>query len=1058
MRNYFYLLLGLLISSTCIAQNQNFFNPISSIAKIPQSPEVAAFEKFSGSVNMYSGTPTIGIPIYTLQGKEISVPISLSYDASGIKVEQIATNIGLGWNLNYGGVVTRNVNGQPDDYLSHGGNSDRRPIYHTNTQSGLAYLTDKGNIHGTHNTISGANIARPIYQRYQESTIDLQPDTFSFNVNGLSGTILIDYSSTPLKAYCLEDANLKVEFEKDANESITEFTVKDTNGNRYTFGMAENTSHDTSPTDDLADEYSLTYTTAWYLTKIETPNDLDTFTFNYAADQWEDKQITGELDRIELVSVCETNNFYFQNLNNLGYNEYLKNQIRLDQIMYNGSEVLKITTANNTREDLKNVKKINKLEIFDRISSPNTPLVTVDFDNSDYFTDGSNNTYLPHLRKRLRLDGLKIYRDDNTDAKEYEFDYYSGNVPYRLSNARDFWGYYNGENGNQNLAPSLDLDYSDIANYYPSFTSPPNLTNRPTAKRKPNIIFAKIGTLKSIIFPTGGKSTYEYEEHKVKTISGTLKKVGGLRLKKVINETLDPVTNENDILETYYLYDDLEKLVDEGVLGIPTLSSFNMSIFSSGIAQQDLNFSSTLKIDIDGGNCEATKNYVLNNNAAISVPNNITYTEVTELRFNKNNTGSQFEGCTVTTFYNEIYEAGQGITEELQPFYNQNLDFGEIEFQRTYDKDLNLLQETSSIYEIVTLPPSQQPFPEKVGLIMYKNNPATQTTGGSPGCKVYEYINGEFNYYFSFNVPCSIGNPSSPPEYSHYFNTPGYGYKQRWKKLLSTTTKTYEDGDALEQSTTYNYNSSFHNLATEIITKDSKGRNSKTNIIYPQDKSSLVNYPPVSDNVLQDLIDRNQLNIPVEVTKYYQIPNFLAYSKISQQRRFFKDFSPPNKKIYPSKVQVSKGTVFLEDRMIYHSYDEYGNLKEVAYPNGVHQIYIWGYKGEHLLAEIINSTYIGMPNPLKNSITVIQTSSDNEDSQGEENSLRTALNNLRNDTYFADSQITVYTYDPGIGVKSVTDVRGYTTYYYYDQHNRLDYATDQEGNVLSKNEYKLRIN
>ncbi|MCF6296923.1 MAG: hypothetical protein L3J08_02910 [Flavobacteriaceae bacterium] len=481
-----------------------------------------------------------------------------------------------------------------------------------------------------------------------------------------------------------------------------------------------------------------------------------------------------------------------------------------------------------------------------------------------------------------------------------------------------------------------------------------------------------------------------------------------------------------------------------------------MSIFSSGLAQQDLNFSTTLKRDTNGGNCEATKNYFLNNNAAISVPNNITYTEVTELRFNKNAQTSQFEGCTVTIFYNDTYEAGQGITEELQPFYNQNLDFGEIKFQRTYDKDLNLLQETSSIYEVVTLPLSQQPFPEKVGLIMFKNNPATQTTGGSPGCKVYEYINGEFSYYFSFDTPCSIGTPSSPPEYSHYFNTPGYGYKQRWKKLLSTTTKTHENNQTLEQSTTYSYNSSFHNLATEIITKDSKGRNSKTNIIYPQDKSLLVNYPPVSDLVLQDLIDRNQLTTPIEVTKYYQTPNLAAYSKTSQQRRFFDEFSTD--KIYPSKVQVSKGTTSLEDRIIYHSYDEYGNLKEVAYPNGVHQIYIWGYNGEHLLAEIINSTYIGMSTPLEDTIMDIQTASDSEDSQGEENSLRTALNNLRNETYFADSQITVYTYDPGIGVKSVTDVRGYTTYYYYDQHNRLDYATDQEGNVLSKNEYKLRIN
>ncbi|PHS65754.1 MAG: hypothetical protein COB12_06695 [Flavobacterium sp.] len=1055
MRKYIYLLTFLLISSIGFAQDGNLFNPINSVAKIPQSPEVAAFEKFSGSVNMYSGVPTIGMPIYTLQGKEISVPISLSYDASGIKVDQIATNIGLGWNLNYGGVVTRNVNGLPDDYLSSGGVLSH-PIYKTNTtQIWLAYLTDKGNIHGTHDTSSGANSARQTYDWYQKNGVDLQPDTFSFNVNGLSGTILIDYSSTPLNAYCLEDANLKVELEKDANESIINFTIKDTNGNLYTFGMAENTTHRTSPTDDLANEYIQTYTTAWYLTKIETPNNIDTFTFNYTADQWVDKQIVTELERFELLQYGCNGSFYFQSINNLGYNKYLKNQIRLTNINYNDKEVLKITTANNTRDDLENVKKIIKLEVFDRISptSSNNPILIVDFDNTNYFTDGSSNPSF--LDKRLKLDGIKIYRDDNTKAKEYEFDYYAGNIPDRLSNERDFWGYYNGESGNQNLAPSLNLDYSDIANYNSLFTSPPNASNAPTTNRKPNIFFSKIGTLKSIIFPTGGKSTYEYEEHKVK-ISSTLKKVGGLRIRKVINETLDPVTNENDILETYYLYDDLKKLVDDNVLTIPT-APFNMVNYSSGIAQQDLNFENFFEIDTDGSGCTNNKKYILNNNVSIIAPNNITYSKVTELRFNKNTTGSQFEGCTVTEFNNGLYDGGQGVAEEVAPYYNLNLDFGEIKSQRIYDNNLNLLQETSSDYKTDFLPISQLPFPEKVGLIMHKNNPSG-TTGGSPGCKRYGETNGQWNYYFMFNTPqtsCPT-NTSSVPDYSHYYNTPSYGYRQLWKKLVSTTTKTHENNQTLEQSTFYSYTSTFHNLATEIITKDSKGRNSKTEIIYPQDKSLLVNYPTASDNVLQDLIGRNQLTTPIEVTKYYQTPNLAAYSKTSQQRRFFDEFSTD--KIYPSKVQVSKGIAPLEDRMIYHSYDEYGNLKEVAYPNGAHQIYIWGYKGEHLLAEIINSTYIGMPTPLEDTIAAIRTASDSEDSQGEENSLRTALNNLRNDTYFADSQITVYTYDPGIGVKSVTDVRGYTTYYYYDQHNRLDYATDQEGNVLSKNEYKLRIN
>ena len=84
--------------------------------QLQQSPAVAAFEKDGASpVNLYSGTPNISIPIYSLQGNEMSMPISLTYDASGIKVDHIATNIVLGSNLNFGGVVSRTVNHLPDD-------------------------------------------------------------------------------------------------------------------------------------------------------------------------------------------------------------------------------------------------------------------------------------------------------------------------------------------------------------------------------------------------------------------------------------------------------------------------------------------------------------------------------------------------------------------------------------------------------------------------------------------------------------------------------------------------------------------------------------------------------------------------------------------------------------------------------------------------------------------------------------------------------------------------------------------------------------------------------
>src|SRR5690625_1686695 len=66
-------------------------------------PEFAAFTEAGNiEVNTATGVPVISIPLYTLELDGVQVPISLSYDASGIKVTQMETSVGLGWSLNAG--------------------------------------------------------------------------------------------------------------------------------------------------------------------------------------------------------------------------------------------------------------------------------------------------------------------------------------------------------------------------------------------------------------------------------------------------------------------------------------------------------------------------------------------------------------------------------------------------------------------------------------------------------------------------------------------------------------------------------------------------------------------------------------------------------------------------------------------------------------------------------------------------------------------------------------------------------------------------------------------
>ena len=97
------------------AQNTaNNFN-----AYMPQmpylTPEAASLGRYGEiPVSEYTGVPEISIPLYTVQDGELSLPLSLTYHASGIKVAQEATWVGLGWDLQAGGCINRIVSGSYD--------------------------------------------------------------------------------------------------------------------------------------------------------------------------------------------------------------------------------------------------------------------------------------------------------------------------------------------------------------------------------------------------------------------------------------------------------------------------------------------------------------------------------------------------------------------------------------------------------------------------------------------------------------------------------------------------------------------------------------------------------------------------------------------------------------------------------------------------------------------------------------------------------------------------------------------------------------------------------
>jgi hypothetical protein len=93
----------------------------SLFAQLTSLPSSSAFQttKFSDvNVNESSGRVTTSIPVYNYQVGKLQVPVSLSYVGNGVKVAQQSNWVGTNWNLNAGGVITRIVNGYPDEKAS----------------------------------------------------------------------------------------------------------------------------------------------------------------------------------------------------------------------------------------------------------------------------------------------------------------------------------------------------------------------------------------------------------------------------------------------------------------------------------------------------------------------------------------------------------------------------------------------------------------------------------------------------------------------------------------------------------------------------------------------------------------------------------------------------------------------------------------------------------------------------------------------------------------------------------------------------------------------------
>ncbi|MEM9723390.1 MAG: hypothetical protein AAGA10_29240, partial [Bacteroidota bacterium] len=501
---------------------------LDMLMRVPQTPEAAAFVKYGNiPVNMYTGTPNISVPLHTLQGRELSLPVSLDYDASGIKVDQIATWVGLGWNLNVGGAVTRQVQGLPDGYGLYG------KIFEPKVQEFIQYVSQNNLTPGTvHQTAQ--------YQKYFELTreltngqVDLQPDLFPFSVNGLSGTLFLDYQKE--RAFCMEHPNLAVEVDLSLEAPNPIFQLKSwkitaEDGTQYLFEKQEFTNHrgEAGPRNT---GFSRRYVSAWYISKIISPNNRDIVEFRYSSTSpWLNKQeLTHTLSGVSVVnqesnsSQCGGSASPIQYLPGPSDASYWAEQPYLESIQINGYKRAVFTRSTIDRKDLRGRKRLVSVNFYDPLGKAlihHVKLENGGLDGRDAGYYFGNSRSLDEKSMRLMLKSVGFYGDQPRASKatqRYRFEYYEPEkVPKRGSFATDMAGYYNGKHSNRSLVPSY---VDNGVNLYSA-----------GADRKPSLEYCRIGTLKKMVYPTGGETTFTYGLHRLPSNSNQSARIVKKRL------------------------------------------------------------------------------------------------------------------------------------------------------------------------------------------------------------------------------------------------------------------------------------------------------------------------------------------------------------------------------------------------------------------------------------------------------------------------------------------------------------------------------------------------
>jgi hypothetical protein len=489
-----YQLVLLLLLSRMISFSQINNNGSVSILE----PNVASFAKFiDNPVNTFNGSADVTIPVYTLRNGQIEIPIALRYNTSGIKVSEEASMVGLGWNLNVGGIITQNIVGVLDTPLEYNNLERITPNMYVPGPSEHWYWQHQYNVpivypFGLFSEIIGFFIDPMVNDACDATNFGKgQPDIYYFSFGGYSGKFFIDYRDGSIH---IMENDQDIKFSNyQGNDGHKYWKALTPDGTWFYFQLK-------TATNNGYDFGSLTY----HLTKVVFPNG---------------KILNYEYEKIgEAALPIQQSSFYKQDIQShtplfsktyysgSSYSTTTYEVVALNQIKFENSHE-NVNFFYSDREDNIGEIKLDSIVVSDNISTLEKTFL---FDYG-YFISSVEGNVWDDGASLVRRKRLKLLSFGEESKPKYNFRYSGIELPSKLSYAQDYWGYYNGKTDNTSL----------LANFWSFF----HLDDPPPAEMLPwtfiaeggsrvcDTNYVEAGTLSEIEYPTGGHMSIEYESN-----------------------------------------------------------------------------------------------------------------------------------------------------------------------------------------------------------------------------------------------------------------------------------------------------------------------------------------------------------------------------------------------------------------------------------------------------------------------------------------------------------------------------------------------------------------